>query len=143
MDMSANVSDAELAQFHLSLDRCLADRTFLSRFYARFILSNDEVAAKFSGVDLNRQSDMLRTSLYMILRAAGGHDDGMAHLEDIAHSHSERGYDIGPHLYEHWLNCLLQVASETDPEFDAEADLLWRRVLGPCIQKMIARRAHG
>jgi len=131
-----------LAAFQSSLERCLADLTFTQRFYARFVLSSDEVAARFAHVDLKRQANVLRVSLYLVLRAAMGHGDGLEHLEEVARTHSKRGYDIPPHLYDHWLECLIAAARETDPRFDAEHEGHWRNCLVPCVE-LLARRHQG
>lgn len=132
-----------LERFRASLDRCASQPTFTRRFYARFVLSSDEVARKFETVDLKRQASVLQASLYMMLRAASGHDDGLAQLRDIARTHSRRGYDIGAHLYEHWLRCLVTVAGGTDPTFDAEIEAAWRATLQPCIDAMIEAYHDG
>ena len=137
--MSLGVDAAILDRFEQSLHRCTADETFLQRFYARFLLSNEEVAKRFEGVDLKRQTRVLKTSLYLVLRAASGLADGMSHLEGIAHSHAKNGYDIKPSFYEHWLESLLLAAQETDPHFDDEIREAWVSSLRPCIDRMIER----
>ena len=130
------VDAATTERFFQSLQRCTSDPTFLQRFYARFLLSSDEVAAKFARVDIPRQSRILRTSLYLMCRAAAGFEDGLSHLREIATSHSRAKLDIGPHLYNIWLDCLVIVASETDPEFDDAVAQSWRATLQPCIAVM-------
>lgn len=132
----ASVPAADLERFQLSLERCLMDESFVSRFYARFLLSSDEVAAKFASTDLARQASMLKRSLYLVARAAYGLEDGLQHLQAIAESHSRRGLDIPPHLYEHWLETLLQVMRETETRYDEELEQVWRSCLQPCIDRM-------
>ncbi len=136
-------SPESVSVFRQSLERCLADRTFTQRFYARFLLSHDEVAVRFAKVDLKRQSTILRSSLYLVLRGAMGHRDGIEHLEDVAASHARTGHDIPPYLYQHWLDCLIEAASETDPEFAPELAGHWRAALGPCIEIMTRRHREG
>ena len=128
-----------LARFEASLERCLAAPTFIQRFYAHFMLRSDEARAKFAKTDMKRQEHMLRTSLYMMLRAAQGADTGLAHLRDIARTHSQRGYDIPPHLYQHWLDSLLYVVREVDPRFDESVEEAWREGLRPAIEVMTTR----
>jgi truncated hemoglobin YjbI len=126
--------------FQDSLERCLADATFTQRFYARFVRSSDEVADRFKHVDLKRQANVLRSSLYLVLRGAMGHSDGLDHLDDVARTHGKKGLDIPRHLYMHWLDCLLAAARETDPAFGAEHESHWRAALEPCIERLL--RAH-
>lgn len=133
------VDSSVLERFQNSLDRCTVDQTFLQRFYARFLLTSEEIAERFEGVDLKRQTHVLRTSLYMVVRAASGFEDGIAHLQDIARTHSKDGYDIKPAFYEHWLEALLAAAAETDPDFDDETADAWTSILRPCIDIMIAK----
>jgi truncated hemoglobin YjbI len=126
--------------FQESLERCLADSTFTQRFYARFVLSSDEVAERFRHVDLKRQANVLRTSLYLVLRGAMGHPDGLDHLDDVARTHGKKGLDIPRHLYVHWLDCLLAAARETDPSFGPDHETHWRAALEPCIERLLTAR---
>lgn len=134
---------AQLEMFRDSLERCLADPTFTQRFYARFLLSHDEVERKFAHVDLKRQGKVLRASLYMVLRAALGHADGVEHLEELARTHSKLRHDVGPHLYEHWLDCLIAAARETDTSFGEGLADAWRAGLRPAIDIMTRRYESG
>ncbi len=123
--------------FQESLERCLADATFTQRFYARFLLSSDEVAARFAHVDLKRQANVLKSSLYLVLRGAMGQPDGRDHLEDVARTHERHGIDIPRQLYDHWLECLVLAARETDPQFGPEHEKHWRACLEPCIAVVV------
>lgn len=127
--------------FQQSLERCLANPTFTQRFYARFVLSSEEVAARFEKIDLKRQANVLKSSLYLVLRGAMGQRDGLDHIEDVARTHSQRGYDIPPRLYDHWLDCLVAAARETDPEFGPGHEDHWRACLRPCIEIMVRHHA--
>ena len=131
------------ALFEASLDRCLGDPLFVSRFYTRFLGTDAEVRERFANVDIDRQARALSSSLYLVLRAARGFEDGLYHLGEIAHSHAKHGYDIRPHHYEHWLETLLAVASEADPRYDDETRDAWEATLRPCIDRMIAAWAAG
>lgn len=127
--------------FEASLDRCVADPKFLTRFYARFRASNTEAAARFAHVDMARQERVLRASLYMIVRAAQGSEDGLQHLAEIAESHSKHNLNIGAQEYEHWLNSLLLTVRECDPNCNDEIVRAWRACIQPCIDAMIAHSA--
>ena len=131
--------ETSLALFDQSLDRCLGKPEFVDRFYERFMASSEEVAAKFAKTDFARQHRILRSSLHMMLRAAQGHDDGVAHLDDIARSHSRAELDIPPHLYDLWLSCLVDVVRELDPACNDAIAEAWRAALAPAIATMRAR----
>ncbi len=126
----------QLVRFEHSVDRCLADATFVARFYETFLASDPAVREKFEGVDLDRQQKMLADSLRLVLGAAQGTEAGRAHLEHIAERHSARGLGIGPALYERWLDSLIAVASQTDPQWADDHGDLWRAGLEPCIEHM-------
>ncbi|MBX3269412.1 MAG: hypothetical protein KF729_04080 [Sandaracinaceae bacterium] len=136
--MDVNLEPAALDQFQRSLERCLADPTFTSRFYARFVLSSDEIAALFAETDIAKQGVVLKRSLYLVMRAARGLEDGLEHLERIAESHSARGLGIEPRHYAHWLDTLIAVMRETDPAYEPALEVLWREVFGHCVAQMIA-----
>lgn len=128
---------SELQRFEDSMKRCLDEPSFLGRFYERFIGSSPEVAAKFVNTNLARQSNMLEQSLKLVLQAANGLEAGRDHLAVIAEQHSRRGLGIGPELYQYWLDALVHVASETDPEWEESLDGTWRAALQPCIDRMV------
>jgi hemoglobin-like flavoprotein len=65
----------------------------------------------------------------MIMSSIEQKPEGNVHLERIAARHSRKGLDIGPHLYDQWLECLIQAVRECDPEFCDETEQAWRRVM--------------
>jgi truncated hemoglobin YjbI len=131
-----NDRDAEL--FNDSLERCTSHRRFLDRFYELFITSA-EAAAKFAHTDFHIQKAALKVSLYMIMASIEGKPEGTVHLERIAARHSRNGLDIGPHLYDQWLECLIQAARECDPLFGDETEQAWRRVMRVGIEFLKSR----
>lgn len=138
-DLQLDVPAEDVDRFRASLDRCTADSSFFQRFYARFMLSGPEIASRFEGVDMRRQASVLRSSLYLVLRAASGFEDGLAHLADVSRTHAKNGHDIGPTHYEHWLEALLAVVAETDPLYEEGVRRAWESTLRSCIDVMIAR----
>ena len=115
--------------FNDSLEQCTSTRRFLDRFYELFISSSPEVAAKFANTDLRVQKASVKVSLYMIMASIQQKPEGTVHLERIAARHSRSGLDIGPHLYDLWLDCLIQAVRECDPLFGDETEQAWRRVM--------------
>lgn len=132
----SSIDPATYTTFERSLFRCAASDTFLERFYDIFLKSSDAVAARFAGVDMKRQRSVLRGSLYLVARAAGGFSDGMEHLATIARSHGEHGLDIKAEFYDHWLAALVRAAGECDPHFDSATGAAWETCLRPCIDVM-------
>lgn len=128
--------DVEL--FNDSLERCSCRPDFLRRFYSLFLASSDTVARKFEHTDLRKQARMLRTSLY-IMMLASGESERVVHLERLARLHGRAKLDIGPDLYDLWLDRLVQAVGEFDPMFDPEIEAAWRRLLQPGIEFMKSR----
>jgi hemoglobin-like flavoprotein len=132
-----NERDAEL--FNNSLERCTSGRRFLDRFYELFVASSAEVAAKFANTDFRVQKAALKVSLYMIMASIERKPEGTVHLERIAARHSRSGLDIGPHLYDLWLDCLIQAVRECDPLFGEETEQAWRRAMRVGIEFLKSR----
>lgn len=120
--------------FYESLDRCLLSPGFLKRFYEIFLASSPEVRLKFQHVDMARQRQVLHQSLKLTLMAVYGTPESTRGLLGLAETHSRKGRDIPPHLYELWLNALVEAASEHDTQFTPELRLAWRDMLQPAIQ---------
>jgi hemoglobin-like flavoprotein len=136
--MLLNVDVASVEMLQASLDRCTADPSFFQRFYARFVLSDEEVMKLFAGTDMRRQESVLRSSLYLVLRAASGFEDGLAHLEDVSRTHSAKGYGVRAEHYDHWISSLLFVVRETDPRYDEAIGHAWESTLRELIRAMLA-----
>jgi hemoglobin-like flavoprotein len=133
------MTDAELALFNDSLTRCTSNPQFLERFYALFLASSDEVRHKFSQTDFQKQRRLLQALFYMVMLAVGGYPEGTVHLERLADLHSQRHLDIPPHLYDLWLDCLLQAVREDNGQWMPETESLWQRMMANGIAFMKAR----
>jgi len=130
------VDDAET--FIASLKRCLARPDFLLNFYGLFMASSDEVRAKFADTDFKRQTRVLADSLWVMAVAAQAPKESPAwgDLPRLAEMHSRTGLDIGPELYDTWLDCLLEAARRHDPRFSPQIEEAWRRTLAVGLEYM-------
>ncbi|MFE8071031.1 globin [Marinobacteraceae bacterium S3BR75-40.1] len=114
---------------------------FFEAFYRRFLLASPTVREKFRHTDMDRQRRMLKKSFYSLVAFyASGSADGV--LERIAYSHSVRGLDIHPALYDLWLECLIDTVRDFDPQFDDDVELAWRLVLSAGITYMKFKYDH-
>ena len=100
-----------------------ADR-FFARFYEHF-LARDDIAELFEGVDMARQTQMLKKSLMHVV-AYPMIDTPSAELRRLAELHGKLGLPRGS--FDHWLACLLETVREIDPECDEATEP--RLVLG-------------
>ncbi len=117
--------------FLASFNRCRAAPGFLEAFYDRFISSSEEIRAKFAGTDMKRQVRMLEDSLYVVAVAVQGQEGSVARgdLPRIAARHSRHDLDIGPGLYDVWLECLIETVRTHDPQFSNQVEAAWRETL--------------
>lgn len=132
------LTEAELEQFNDSLTRCTSNPRFLDRFYELFLASSPEVREKFSHTDFKKQHRMLQASFYMLMLAADGKPETRGHLERLAELHSGNGHNIPPHMYQVWLECLVQAVKECDAGFKPETEQVWRRMMSKGIEFMSA-----
>lgn len=108
---------------------------FFDAFYDKFLASSPVVAEKFSHTDLQRQKRMLQkslvhvTNLYSDLKVP----EELSYVAAL-HSHSQK--DIQPHLYDFWLDSLIDTVREHDPEFSSDVELAWRMALAAGIAYM-------
>jgi hemoglobin-like flavoprotein len=128
-----------LTTFDESLQRCNARPGFLDLFYEKFLASSPKVKEKFANTDMIRQKRALRTSLHLMLMAAGDGEEGpKKHLADMAERHSSRDLKIGAELYDLWLDCLLDTVKESDPEYDDKVREAWDEVMSVGIGFMLS-----
>lgn len=135
--VQASSHDAFLASFA----RCRASAGFLEEFYRRFMGSSEEVRAKFVATDMSRQVRALEDSLFVVANAVQGAEGSPARvgLPRIAERHSRRNLDIAPHLYDVFLECLIEAVRTHDPEHSPEVEAAWRETIGFGIDYMRAR----
>lgn len=115
-----------------SYGRCCKSNSFFDDFYATFLASSPEVAAKFETTDMVAQKHLLRAGILNLVLYARGLPP--TKLKALAESHSRARLNIQPHLYAYWLDALLQTIHEHDAEADAAAIEAWRRVLSKGIE---------
>ena len=127
------------AAFRSSLLRCLSNLHFLERFYDTFIQSSPEVKAAFAHTNMERQRAMLHASLYQLMNLYEHDDeDARKHVEELGAIHGAYGHRIPLHLYDLWLDSLMQAVAASDPQFSPELDAIWREVMEHGIDMMKA-----
>ena len=125
--------------FRSSLLRCLSNLHFLESFYDTFMASSPEVREAFAHTDMERQKAMLNASLYQLMNLYGS-DDAQArnHIEELGAAHGAYGHRIPLHLYDMWLESLMDAVKASDPNFSPEIDAVWREVMSMGIDIMKA-----
>ena len=123
-----------LASYH----RCEAAGGLFDSFYKIFFAKSPEIAPMFADTDMERQKQDVMASVLMALRLASGDSIARQYIEQIANSHSRRGYRIRPELYEIWLDALCEAIQKHDPQFSSSLETSWRQTMRPAIELMIA-----
>jgi hemoglobin-like flavoprotein len=127
--------DAVTASYH----RCRASKGFVDTFYQHFLAKSEEVAQKFEKTDFARQKLLLRESLLAMLLLNLNSADARQELERLAERHSRRGLDIGPNLYELWLDALCEAVETHDPKYTPELREQWRAAMRPGIELLCTK----
>ena len=118
-----------------SYGRCLTDPEFLYRFYQIFMDSHELIRLLFANTDFERQTQVLRNGLGMMIRYMEDPTDVVVvhGLKRIRTSHGQHHLNIHPHLYDYWLDSLIRAIRICDPACDHETEEAWRIALEPGI----------
>ncbi len=115
---------------------------FFTQFYQSFVESSVEVQQIFAKVDMTRQKLMMQRSLYMAMDFASSRIETET-VRKYAHIHGRSGHAIPLHLYDLWLENLIDTVRIFDPKCDLDVELAWRLVLTPLIQYMTAEQHNA
>jgi len=114
-----------------SYGRCLSGKGFIERFYEVFMARDPEIAAMFANTDFRKQRLALRRGISVAIFHAAGSNVVRRATETMADVHSGAGRcPVRPELYRHWVEALLEVVPEFDPEADAALLARWREAMG-------------
>lgn len=102
---------------------------FFTAFYQRFLL-NPDVAARFAGVDMRRQVEMMRRSLFQ-LASFYVLDEPSSAMNHLAEVHQRLG--LMSRLFDLWLQALLDTVQEFDDQCDEMTLLAWAWAMTPGI----------
>lgn len=122
-----------------SLERCLADDSFIPTFYKLLLASSVEVQEKFKHTSFKEQNKKLVRSLRLVAGAAQGGPEALAELRERSETHDRYHLNINPELYTFWLDAIINTAREFDNEWSDEVELAWVSILGFAIHYMLKR----
>lgn len=116
--------------------RCRMGGTFATDFYARF-LSYPEIAEKFSNADILKQAQLFDQGIRHVILFY--HKPKFVTTEKISalgESHSKM--NIAPHLYDIFMESLLETVKEHDPDYDDNIRTAWVEVASHGLSVMIS-----
>jgi hemoglobin-like flavoprotein len=128
------------ADLHQSYGRCLRDKDFIGRFYEVFLASSPEVPPMFAHTDFSKQRMALRRGITMAIFHAGGSAVVARGIDEMGAVHASHGRCPVPvGMYQGWIDSLLQVVADTDPEADEALMARWRQAMGVVIETFRSR----
>jgi hemoglobin-like flavoprotein len=121
--------------FDHSFNRVVQENSgqFFNTFYRIFIAKSDDIKKAFSATDMARQKRMLKESLLHLV-AFSLSREVTTPLTKIAEVHANLA--IGCHLYDLWMDSLIESLAEVDEHFTNRDALAWRIMLSPGIEYM-------
>ena len=126
MNETPTLTDAHHNMLKQSFGRVVAKSLFLPRFYEILMASSPEIASKFINTDLSKQYNLLEQSLALALLFPDDNVVAKQKITKLRESHNRHNLNIPPHLYIYWLDSLMSVFAELDPEFSPELEHRWR-----------------
>ena len=121
--MSNNYDDLQQ-----SYGRCLREKNFIERFYEIFLASHPEITAMFEKTDFQKQRMALRRGISAAIAHASGSSLTKRTMDQMAEVHSRNGHaPVPPALYPYWIDSLVQVVREMDPEATPQLLSRWRQ----------------
>jgi hemoglobin-like flavoprotein len=110
-----------------SYGRCLRNGQFIASFYEVFMASHPDVQGMFAQTDFSKQYMALRRGISSAIAHAGGSSLSRNTMSQMAKVHSRGGHvPVSPELYPYWVESLLKVVAEADPEYTPALGVRWR-----------------
>ena len=119
----------ELEAVKHSYGRAALKPAFFDRFYDIFLGSHPSFKPMFQRTDFNKQKQLLKTGVAMMLSHLEGKPVGTMTLNRIAESHSKKRLNIQPALYQYWIDSLVAAAKECDSQWTPDIERSWQKAL--------------
>lgn len=112
-----------------SYGRALGNPRLMADFYDTLMASHPGIAKMFANTDLQKQQLILKQSLSMAILFPQDNLIAKHAMEKVRKTHAHDQLNIRPELYDYWLNSLLSVVKNSDPDFSPELEGQWRMIL--------------
>ncbi len=122
-----------------SFQRCCAHGDeFFDAFYSGLATRLPGVGAMFAHTDMRKQNALVREGIATLI-AYAEHAEGKAQeLERLGRMHGRARLNIEPGMYTAWVDNLMDVVGEYDPQLTVAIERAWREVLVGGIEIMIS-----
>ena len=122
-----------------SFQRCDLSNNFADVFYEKFIPKSKAIAIHFEGTDFFQQKKLLRATVKVLVNKNFENSNTQKVLNSIGNTHNRFGYAIEPHLYDFWLDALIETIEVLDENFSGELEQAWRLVMSRSIEVIISK----
>ena len=85
---------------------------------------------------MEKQIRIMEKSLLLLTIACLGTKEADEEIARLGQRHGPQGLRIGAHLYDLWLDALLQAVSEFDPRWSQAVGDSWRKMFAPYISRL-------
>lgn len=110
-------------------------KSFVSAFYARLMEASEDVRKKFEKIDMEAQAEILAHAIVMSFLFIDEDQHGAARcLNNVRESHNRHNLDIGPELYDVWLECMIETVAVCDPQATEALLADWRAVMSVAVE---------
>ena len=89
-----------------SFERCEAAGNFAEKFYDVLLNSSPEIAPYFAQTDFQKQRQLLRASVYLMVSRDVSDPNMRAMMDRIGESHGRSRLNVLPRMYELWLDSI-------------------------------------
>jgi hemoglobin-like flavoprotein len=144
--MSSPVHDPKLLRIiaegivRPSFERCCEHGpAIFDTFYATLTDHVPGVGAMFASTDMQKQNELIRAGIGTLIDYACGDMAAEAELERLGILHNRSRLDVKPEMYPGWVNALMEMVADFDPQRTDTVEAAWREVVAPGIAVMIAR----
>jgi hemoglobin-like flavoprotein len=131
--------DEAAQRVNASYGRCFLSPGFFEDFYQAFMGASPRIAEKFANTDMEAQRAALKDGIIYLIMYYRGSGSARRKIEQLGRTHSRKGRDIPPDLYEIWLRVLLETVDKHDGPLTPERRQDWETVLRKGIQVMKAQ----
>lgn len=123
-----------------SYGRCLRHKQFIERFYEIFMASSPRVTEMFAKTDFQKQRLALRRGISVAIFHAAGSGVVKRTIDQMADVHACRGRaPVPPELYPFWVESLIKVVEEFDPEVGPRLLDRWREGMASVVETFTQR----
>jgi len=121
-----------------SFRRCQESPDFCDRFYVRLFEARPDVRPLFDGVDPRIQHMMVRKGVTMMLLHVAGVGGADKTFERVRALHGPGGLGVSADQLSAWIECLIAMVREADPECTDALEASWREVLEEGVRGLLA-----